>query len=81
MTEPIVQHRPIRFVRLPVVMEITGLSRSAIYQRIKDGRFPTAVSLGGRAVGWLEEEVLRWVHDRIAEARPLTSNKQLTRAA
>ncbi|CAJ0717764.1 prophage regulatory protein [Ralstonia sp. GP73] len=30
----------------------TGLSRSSIYQRIKERTFPAAVQLGPRAVGW-----------------------------
>lgn len=29
-----------------------GLSRSTIYQRIKDGTFPPAIKLGPKAVGW-----------------------------
>jgi len=81
MTEPDVQRRSLRFVRLPAVMAITGLSRSTIYVRIQEGRFPTAVSLGGRAVGWVEEEVNRWVLDRVAEARSTSTHMQLERAA
>jgi len=30
----------------------TGLSRSSIYQRIKEKTFPAAIQLGPRAVGW-----------------------------
>lgn len=29
--------------------------------------FPKTVSLGGRAVGWVEEEVLDWVQARVEE--------------
>ncbi len=39
----------------------TGLSRSTIYLKIKCGEFPAQVSLGPRAVGWLEAEVDRWI--------------------
>ena len=38
-------------LRLPTVKERTGLSRSSIYLRIAENRFPKPVSLGGRAVG------------------------------
>jgi predicted DNA-binding transcriptional regulator AlpA len=31
---------PIRFLRLPEVLERTGLSRSTIYVRLAEGRFP-----------------------------------------
>ncbi len=61
---------PIRFLRLPDVLERTGLSRSTIYVRLAEGRFPRPVALGGRAVGWIEAEVDEWVRDRIAESRP-----------
>jgi prophage regulatory protein len=43
----------------------TGLSRSTIYARIKAGTFPAPVSLGPRAVGWIENDVQRWLSDRI----------------
>jgi len=41
-------------LRLPTVKDRTGLSRSTIYLRISQGKFPKPVSLGGRAVGWIE---------------------------
>ena len=57
------------FLRLPVVKKLTGLSRSSIYLRIKSGHFPAPVRLGGRAVGWVEEEVENWARDRVRESR------------
>jgi prophage regulatory protein len=57
------------FLRLPEVKKVTGLSRSSIYLRIKDGHFPAPVRLGGRAVGWIEEEVASWERDRVLESR------------
>ena len=62
-------HPPIRFLRLPEVQARTGLSRSTIYVRIEQGRFPRPVSLGGRAVGWVEAELDEWLRERIAESR------------
>ena len=61
--------RPVRFLRLPEVMARTGLSRSTIYVRLDEGRFPRPVSLGGRAVGWIEAEVDAWIRARIEESR------------
>ena len=57
-------------LRLPAVKKRTGLSRSTIYLRISEGRFPTPVSLGGRAVGWVEEEVNDWLNQQIEASRP-----------
>ena len=50
-------------------MARTGLSRSKIYVRLDEGRFPQPVSLGGRAVGWVESEVDEWMRERIAASR------------
>jgi len=52
-------------LRLPSVMAIIGLSRSSIYLRIADGTFPKAVSLGARAVGWLESDIQEWLQERV----------------
>ncbi len=56
-------------LRLPAVKATTGLSRSTIYARVAEGTFPRPVSLGSRAVGWLEAEVQDWLHRRIAASR------------
>ena len=59
----------VRFLRLPEVLARTGLSRSTIYVRLEQGRFPRPVSLGGRAVGWIESEVDEWIRQRIEASR------------
>ena len=61
--------RRVRFLRLPEVLARTGLSRSTIYVRLDQGRFPRPVSLGARAVGWIEAEVDEWMRERIAARR------------
>lgn len=57
-------------LRLPEVKACTGLSRSTIYLRIAGGTFPAPISLGGRAVGWIEEEVDAWLARQIEMSRP-----------
>lgn len=44
-------------LRRKQVEQIVGLSRSTIYQRMKDGRFPRAIALGGRMVGWRASDI------------------------
>jgi len=56
-------------LRLPIVKARTGLSRSTIYVRVSDGTFPKPVSLGARAVGWLESEIDAWLSARIEASR------------
>ncbi len=63
------KRRQVRFLRLPEVPARTGLSRSTIYVRLDQGRFPKPVPLGGRAVGWIESEVDEWIRERIAASR------------
>lgn len=56
--------------RLPQVIKRTGLSRSTIYALIKCGQFKTPISLGARAVGWLESDVSEFIASRIKASRP-----------
>lgn len=51
------------------VQQRTGLSRSTLYQYIKDGVFPASIQLGPRAVGWLESDVSDWISARVKIAR------------
>lgn len=47
--------------RIREVTQITGLSRSTIYKMINEGRFPTQLRLGRRAVGWTDEMIENWM--------------------
>ena len=58
-----------RFIRLPEVLARTGLSPATIYRQIKAGRFPAQVTLGIRAVGWIESEIDDWIEARIMASR------------
>ncbi|MDI3323389.1 AlpA family transcriptional regulator [Pontibacterium granulatum] len=61
-----------RLIKLKEVMNTTGLARSTIYKYISEGAFPKPVSLGERAVAWVESEVSDWILDKI-EKRDLAS--------
>jgi len=63
----------IRMMRRPEVESITGLGRSAIYEKMADGTFPKNVLLNIRTVGWVSSEVESWVEARINEARSQTA--------
>lgn len=60
-----------KILRLPTVKELTGLSRSTIYLRISKNEFPAPISLGGRAVGWLEYDVNTWLAEKIEASRSI----------
>lgn len=56
-----------RILRRPVVSEITGQGKTAIYAGIKSGTFPRPVALGPRAVGWRQSDIDAWIKARAAK--------------
>lgn len=65
-TEPNLTN-PSRLIRLPEVLERVGMKRSAVYQRMRDGRFPRSRSLGAKCVVWVEAEIDEWICSIAAE--------------
>jgi prophage regulatory protein len=59
-----------KILRLPQVKLQTGLSRSSIYLRIAEDKFPRQIYLGGgRAVGWLATDIDNWIKQQLAQSR------------
>ncbi|MDR9424381.1 MAG: AlpA family transcriptional regulator [Marinobacter sp.] len=54
-----------RILRLRDVMEKTGLARSTVYKYIEAGTFPKPIDLGGRSVGWVDQEINDWILEKI----------------
>ncbi|MGR3905838.1 AlpA family phage regulatory protein [Burkholderia sp. SR8] len=49
-------------IRRKRVEELTSLSRTSIYQRMRDKTFPGSVRLGaGRSVAWRLEDIEKWL--------------------
>ena len=46
-----------------------GLSRSSIYDAVREGRFPAPVRIGRRAVGWVASEVDAWLAAQVERSR------------
>ena len=53
-----------KILKLPAVIERTGLSRSSIYSYVANNRFPAPIKLGERSVGWIEANINQWIADR-----------------
>jgi prophage regulatory protein len=53
-----------RILRRAEVEAKTGFKRAHIYNLMKEGRFPQAMRLGVRAVGWDSVEIEQWITDR-----------------
>ena len=50
-------------IRLPSVLNLTGLSRSTTYSMILQKRFPAPVKLTTHASGWRLGEIMAWLSD------------------
>lgn len=53
-----------RYIRLPEVLHLTGLSKAQIYALISQGQFPKQIKLGERASAWVESQVRSWMNER-----------------
>jgi len=53
-----------RLMRCSEVQNAIGLGRSTLYDYVGKGLFPRPRQLGPRAVGWLAEDVFRWIAER-----------------
>ncbi|RYY78760.1 MAG: AlpA family transcriptional regulator [Moraxellaceae bacterium] len=64
-----------RMIRIDQVIELTGLSRSTIFEKMNsksryyDATFPKSVALSTRATGWVLQEIEQWLAYRIAQSR------------
>ena len=58
-----------KLVRRKSVEMMTGLSRSALYEKMAQGEFPKPIRLGTRSVAWVLSEIECWISKRIDESR------------
>jgi len=61
----------IQLIRLTVVLEITGLSKTGLYEAIKERSFPQQVKINSRSSTWVRQEVEEWIKGKI-EAREVS---------
>ncbi|PRY24845.1 AlpA family transcriptional regulator [Aliiruegeria haliotis] len=57
-------NEPRQMLRLPQVSAKTTLSRSAIYEAIKDRDFPKPIKVTSSLNAWFEDEVDAWLESR-----------------
>ena len=57
-----------KFLRLPEVMKLTGMSRPTIYLRISKNQFPRQTK-NGRISVWLEADIDAWIDQQVAASR------------
>ena len=56
---------PVKLLRFPVVRERTGLSRSTIWRLERRGEFPKHHRIAPNIVAWSEQEISRWIEERL----------------
>ncbi len=61
-------------LRIKDVLNVTGLKRSGLYQRVSDGNFPKPIQIGPRCVAWVASEVDSWIGKCIEETRAISKN-------
>lgn len=52
-----------RIIRLRTVLARTGLSRTTLYRKMREGTFPRQVKISVHGAGWHESAVSRWIAD------------------
>lgn len=57
-----------RLLRLPTVLNRVPFSKTEIYRRMRTGDFPKPVSLGVRAVAWLESDIDQYIQKLALES-------------
>ncbi len=70
-----------KFLNIRQVSDITGLSRSRVYELVADGVFPPGVKLGSRCTRWPSSEVQAWLQARIRERDERLAEIEAKRAA
>lgn len=51
-------------LRQPEVLRRTGLSRTSIWRKVREGDFPAPRQLGANSIGWPESEISEWLDNR-----------------
>lgn len=51
-----------RLLNVKEVVQITSMSKSSIYARIREGTFPPRIQLGHRTSRWKASEVQNWLN-------------------
>lgn len=64
-------------LRLPAVIEMTGLGRSTIYKLMAKGQFPTSRRISSRLVAWSTADIDQWIETREpSRSNPARENTQ-----
>jgi prophage regulatory protein len=54
-----------RFLSVKAVLDRVCLSRTELYERIKQGKFPSTIALGPQKVVFIESQVEAWMRSQM----------------
>jgi prophage regulatory protein len=63
-----------KILREREVVSRTGLNRVTIWRRERAGDFPARREIGPNSVGWIEDEIDKWIASRIKRSATATPN-------
>ena len=70
-----------QMLRPTEVMARTGLSRTTIWRKVKDGSFPNPLVLGKNSIGWPAQTITDWLESRERRSYSAESSAQAEAAA
>ena len=71
----------VKIVKLSEVIALTRLSKTSIYERVKDGLITPPFSLGGRSAGYSNKEIQALVKSFIAKRKQVANDLLASLAA
>lgn len=57
-----------RMLRIKQVLELIPVSKSTLWQWVKEGKFPVPTKLSSRCTVWLEEDILNFISNAAAQS-------------
>jgi prophage regulatory protein len=63
--ESLMSDQPDRMLRLPEVLNRTGLSRSTLYRKVEAGTFPHQIQISTRCAAWRQSAVEDWLRNPV----------------
>lgn len=55
----------VRLMRMQEVLELTGMCRSTLYNKLKKAAFVRPIAIGERSIRFSEAEVYAWIKERM----------------
>jgi prophage regulatory protein len=64
-----------KLIRKRGVIELTGLSATTIWRRVKDRTFPAPLHISEHVIVWRETDIQAWIAARAAERTDTTARR------